>query len=65
MKGFQGAAADNVHVTVDQISTVNITLRVGSVSEVVTVNESTSLVETSNSTVGQLISARPSTAFLC
>ena len=58
MKGFQGAATDDVHVTVDQVSTVNIALSVGSVSEVVTVTESTSLVEASNSTVGQLISAQ-------
>ena len=38
-------------------STINISLNVGSVSEVVSVNASTSLVETSNSTVGQLISS--------
>ncbi len=56
MKGFEGAAQDNVKVSVDQVSTVNIALRVGDVSEVVTVTESSSLVETSNSTVGQLIS---------
>ena len=65
MKGFESVAQDNVSVTVDQVTTVNIALRVGSVNEVVTVTESTSLVETSNSTVGQLISARPSTAFRC
>jgi hypothetical protein len=57
LKGFESVAQDNVKVTVDQVSTVNIALRVGSVNEVVTVTESTSLVETSNSTVGQLISA--------
>ena len=57
LKGFESVAQDNVKVTVDQISTVNIALRVGSVSEVVTVTEATSLVESSNSTVGQLISA--------
>jgi hypothetical protein len=56
MKGFEGAAQDNVKVSVDQVSTVNIALRIGDVSEVVTVSESSSLVETSNSTVGQLIS---------
>jgi hypothetical protein len=58
LKGFESVAQDNVSVTVDQVSTVNITLRVGSVSEVVTVTESTSLVEASNSTVGQLISSQ-------
>jgi len=57
LKGFESVARDNVSVTVDQVRTVNITLRVGSVNEVVTVTESTSLVEASNSTVGQLISA--------
>jgi hypothetical protein len=55
MKGFEGAAQDNVKVSVDQVSTVDVSLHVGDVSEVVTVNESTSLMETSNSTVGQLI----------
>jgi hypothetical protein len=57
MKGFEGVAQDNVTVTVDQVSTVNIALRVGSVSDTVTVSESVDLMETSNSTVGQLISA--------
>ena len=57
MKGFQSAAVDNVTVTVDQVSTVNIALRVGSVTDTVTVSESVDLMETSNSTVGQLISA--------
>jgi len=57
MKGFESVAQDKVTVTVDQATTANITLRVGSVNEVVTVTESTSLVEASNSTVGQLISA--------
>jgi len=44
-------------VTVDQSTTVNISMKVGSVNEVVTVNETSSLVDTTNSTVGQLISA--------
>ena len=57
LKGFDTAVQTNVRVTVDQVTTLNIALRVGSVSEVVTVNESTSLVEASNSTVGQLISS--------
>lgn len=57
MKDFESVARDHVTVTVDQVSTVNIVLRVGSVNEVVTVTQSTSLVETSNSTVGQLISS--------
>ena len=56
-KGFETVVEKNVPVTVDQDSTVNITLTLGSVNEVVTVNESASLVDTSNSTVGQLISS--------
>jgi hypothetical protein len=55
-KGFDTLVQKNVSVTVDQVSNLNLALRLGGVSEVVTVNESTSLVETSNSTVGQLIS---------
>ncbi len=55
--GFQTVVRKAVRVTVDQGSTVNFSLPVGSVSEVVTVSESTSLMETSNSTVGQLISS--------
>ncbi|MGD0799810.1 MAG: carboxypeptidase regulatory-like domain-containing protein [Terracidiphilus sp.] len=57
MKGFENVAQDNVNVTVDQTSTVNITLRVGSVTDTVTVMESVDLLENSNSTVGQLISS--------
>ncbi|MGB6973065.1 MAG: carboxypeptidase regulatory-like domain-containing protein [Terracidiphilus sp.] len=56
-KGFKSVAQDHVSVTVDQTSAVNITLPVGSVTEVVTVTGSSSLVDASNSTVGQLISA--------
>ena len=56
-KGFETVVTKNVTVSVDQVSTVNIALKIGSVSEVVTVNAATSLVEASNSTVGQLISA--------
>ncbi|MGD0416775.1 MAG: TonB-dependent receptor [Terriglobales bacterium] len=54
-KGFEGVAQDNVLVTVDQVTTANIALRVGSVTETVTVSETSALVDTSNSTVGQLI----------
>lgn len=54
-KGFERVAQDNVLVTVDQVTTVNIPLRVGSVTETVTVSEAPALVDTSNSTVGQLI----------
>jgi hypothetical protein len=54
-KGFESVAQDNVPVTVDQVATVNIALRVGSVTETVTVTETSALVDTTNSTVGQLI----------
>ncbi len=56
-KGFETAVHKNIVVTVDQATTANIALKVGSVSEEVTVTETTSLVDTTNSTVGQLISS--------
>jgi len=56
-KGFESVAQDNVTVSVDQVSTVNIALQVGNVTDTVTVSEAVDLVETSNSTVGQLISS--------
>jgi hypothetical protein len=55
--GFETQVQDNVTVSVDQVSTINIALRLGNVSEVVTVTETSDLVDTDNSTVGQLISA--------
>jgi Carboxypeptidase regulatory-like domain len=55
--GFETTIRKSVIVTVDQSTTVNISMKVGSVSEVVTVNETSSLVDTTNSTVGQLISS--------
>ena len=54
--GFETTIRKGVVVTVDQSTTVNISMKVGSVNEVVTVNETSSLVDTTNSTVGQLIS---------
>ncbi|HEY3706088.1 MAG TPA: carboxypeptidase regulatory-like domain-containing protein [Terracidiphilus sp.] len=56
-KGFETMVQKKVTVSLDQVTTVNFSMRVGSVSEVVTVTESTALVDTSNSTVGQLIGA--------
>src|ERR1039458_6517055 len=55
--GFKSVAQDNVTVTVDQVTEVNITLQVGAISETVTVTEGVALVEPSNSTVGSLIPA--------
>src|ERR1700722_6790454 len=57
-QGFETTVRDNVTVSVDQVSTVNIGLKVGSVNEVVTVTQSSDLMENSNSTVGQLIDAQ-------
>ncbi len=56
-KAFDTLVEKNIAVSVDQASTVNLALKIGSVSEVVTVNAATALVEVTNSTVGQLISA--------
>src|SRR3569832_2115709 len=56
-QGFDTLVANNIRVSVDQGTTANLSLKIGSVSEVVTVNDSTSLVAATNSTVGQLIGA--------
>ena len=55
--GFVTVVRNDISVTVDQATTVNLTLRVGSVSNVVTVKGSTGLNESTNSTVGVLISS--------
>ncbi|HSZ61873.1 MAG TPA: carboxypeptidase-like regulatory domain-containing protein [Terriglobales bacterium] len=54
-KGFESVVQNNVTVSVDQVTTVNITLPVGSMTETVEVTSAPELVDTSNSTVGQLI----------
>lgn len=56
-KGFGTVVHKAVNVTVDQISTVNISLAPGAVSQVVTVTGTSELMDTSNSTVGQLINS--------
>src|SRR6185437_13787318 len=43
-KGFETTVQKGVRVTLDQVSTVNLSLKVGSINEVVTVTESTALV---------------------
>jgi Carboxypeptidase regulatory-like domain len=53
--GFASVARDKVTVNVDQVTEVNIALRVGAITETVTVTESIDLVEPTNSTVGTLI----------
>jgi len=55
--GFVTVAQENVTVDVDQVTEVNIALRVGAATETVSVTETGSLVEASNSTVGSLITA--------
>ncbi|MGB6744058.1 MAG: carboxypeptidase regulatory-like domain-containing protein [Terracidiphilus sp.] len=57
-KGFETLLRKNIVVSVDQVTEVNLAMRVGSASEVVTVTETTDLLDTSNSTVGQLINAQ-------
>ncbi|HEY4842919.1 MAG TPA: carboxypeptidase regulatory-like domain-containing protein [Terriglobales bacterium] len=54
-KGFENVARNDVSVSVDQVTTVNIALPVGSMTETVEVTGTPELVDTSNSTVGQLI----------
>jgi len=55
--GFASVAQDKITVNVDQVTEVNITLRIGAATETVTVTEGVELVEPSNSTVGSLIPA--------
>lgn len=57
LQGFETVSQDKVTVSVDQVTAVNIALKVGSVSEVVTVASDVDLVDTNNTTVGQLIGA--------
>jgi hypothetical protein len=56
-KGFDTVVEKQVTVSVDQNRTLNLVMKIGEVSEVVTVNASDSLQDATNSTVGQLISA--------
>jgi hypothetical protein len=56
-EGFETSVQKRVVVTVDQTSTVNITLHPGAISEEITVTGTAPLAETSNSTVGQLITS--------
>lgn len=55
--GFETVAQSNIPVTVDQVTSINIAMTVGNVSQVVTVTGTSDLADTSNSTVGQLIDA--------
>jgi hypothetical protein len=53
--GFSSVARGKVEVTVDQVTEVNLTLRVGAATETITVTEGVDLVEPTSSTVGTLI----------
>jgi hypothetical protein len=55
--GFETSIHKNVIVTVDQTIVVNIRLHPGALTQTVTVTGTPPLTETTNSTVGQLISA--------
>ncbi|HUJ29851.1 MAG TPA: TonB-dependent receptor [Candidatus Acidoferrum sp.] len=55
--GFAKTERDKITVNVDQDTEVNLTLKVGTAAEVVTVTETAELVEPSNSTVGSLITS--------
>ncbi len=55
--GFSSVVRDKVTVDVDQVTEVNLTLKVGAATETVNVTGTAELVEASNSTVGSLIPA--------
>jgi hypothetical protein len=55
--GFANIELDKITVSVDEVTEVNLTLKVGAATETVTVTEGVELVEASNSTVGSLIPA--------
>ncbi|MGH9586559.1 MAG: carboxypeptidase regulatory-like domain-containing protein [Acidobacteriaceae bacterium] len=55
--GFTTTIRNNITVTVDQTTTVDLAMQVGNISQVVTVTGNVGLTETTNSTVGQLINA--------
>lgn len=55
--GFSSIVQDNVTVTVDQVTRVDLALKVGRATESVTVTAGTELVEATNATVGQLVEA--------
>ena len=53
--GFANTVRDKITVNVDETTEVNITMKVGAITESVTVTEGVELVEPTNSTVGSLI----------
>ena len=57
-QGFQTTTQENVHLDVQQRLSVNLTLKPGSVSETVTVTTAPPLMQTQESSVGQVMSAQ-------
>lgn len=55
--GFAKTVEGKIAVNVDEVTEVNLALKVGAVTETVTITEGSELVEASNSTVGSLIPA--------
>jgi len=58
MQGFTSAVADNISLTVNARQRLDLTLRVGQVTEVVNVEATTPLLEGDSSSKGQVIAAR-------
>jgi hypothetical protein len=57
-QGFQTTTQENVHLDVQQRLSVNLTLKPGAVTETVTVTTAPPLMQTQESSVGQVISAQ-------
>ncbi|MGA2388052.1 MAG: carboxypeptidase regulatory-like domain-containing protein [Candidatus Sulfotelmatobacter sp.] len=55
--GFAKVVRNQITVNLDEITEINLTLKVGAASETVTITAGSELVEPSNSTVGSLIPA--------
>ena len=55
--GFANVTQQNITVNVDQVTQVNIALKVGTTAEQVTVTAGVALVEPTNSTVGSLVTS--------
>ncbi len=58
MQGFTTAIADNINLTVNARQRVDLTLRVGQVTEIVNVEATTPLLESESSSKGQVIASR-------
>jgi len=56
--GFRAVSRDNIRLEVDQVLRIDFSLEVGSVSESVTVTDSTPLLQTSSGSLGQVIESK-------